>query len=118
MKRSHYQTSNDDFDDACDLDALLHPSQAFERPSEVVKDPDLTLNEKRAILASWASDACAIETGSHIATSAGRKTARALRRGDGCATRARRRGETSPACGGQSSRGGSAAEDFQQQQLR
>jgi hypothetical protein len=38
------------------------PSQAFERPSEVVKDPDPTLNEKRAILASWASDACAIET--------------------------------------------------------
>jgi hypothetical protein len=26
-----------------------------------VDDPDLTLNEKRAILASWASDACAIE---------------------------------------------------------
>jgi hypothetical protein len=30
-------------------------------PSNVVNDPDLTLNEKRAILASWASDACAIE---------------------------------------------------------
>jgi hypothetical protein len=27
----------------------------------VVNDPLLTLNEKRAILASWASDACAIE---------------------------------------------------------
>jgi hypothetical protein len=27
----------------------------------VVADPDLTLNEKRAILASWASDACAVE---------------------------------------------------------
>ena len=27
----------------------------------MVDDPDLTLNEKRAILASWASDACAIE---------------------------------------------------------
>jgi hypothetical protein len=26
-----------------------------------VHDPDLTLNEKRAILASWASDACAVE---------------------------------------------------------
>jgi hypothetical protein len=26
-----------------------------------VNDPDLTLNEKRAILASWASDACAVE---------------------------------------------------------
>jgi hypothetical protein len=61
MERLHYPASNDDFDDACDLDALLHPSQAFEHHSEVVKDPDLTLNEKRAILASWASDACAIE---------------------------------------------------------
>jgi len=37
-----------------DLEELLHPAQAFERPSEVVNDPDLTLNEKRAILASWA----------------------------------------------------------------
>jgi hypothetical protein len=37
-------------DDRCDLDNLLHPAQAFEHPSHVVKDPDLTLNEKRAIL--------------------------------------------------------------------
>jgi len=44
-----------------DLDELLHPAQAFNHPSEVVNDPDLTLNEKRAILASWASDACAVE---------------------------------------------------------
>src|SRR3954465_862813 len=27
-----------------------------------LSDPDLTLNEKRAILASWASDACAVES--------------------------------------------------------
>lgn len=46
---------------AFDLDALLHPAQAFGHPSEVLRDPDVTLNEKRAILASWASDACAIE---------------------------------------------------------
>jgi hypothetical protein len=59
MERFHYPGSNDDSDDARDLDALLHPSQAFKHPSEVVNDPDLTLNEKRAILASWASDACA-----------------------------------------------------------
>jgi hypothetical protein len=39
----------------------LHPAQAFEHPSEVINDFDLTLNEKRAILASWASDACATE---------------------------------------------------------
>lgn len=44
-----------------ELDELLHPAQAFEHPAEVVNDPDLTLNEKRAILASWASDACAVE---------------------------------------------------------
>jgi hypothetical protein len=47
--------------DAKDLTKLLHPAQAFNHPSEVVNDPDLTLNEKRAILASWASDACAVE---------------------------------------------------------
>jgi hypothetical protein len=47
--------------DALDLDDLLHPAQAFDHPSDVVEDPDLSLNEKRAILASWASDACAIE---------------------------------------------------------
>jgi hypothetical protein len=44
-----------------DLNELLHPADAFQHPSEVVHDPDLTLNEKRAILASWASDACALE---------------------------------------------------------
>jgi hypothetical protein len=47
--------------DDVDLDDLLHPAQAFGHPSEVLNDPDLSLNEKRAILASWASDACAIE---------------------------------------------------------
>jgi hypothetical protein len=54
-------TQSKDRKDPWDLDALLHPAQAFGHPSEVVSDPDLTLNEKRAILASWASDACAIE---------------------------------------------------------
>lgn len=41
------------------FDDLLHPARAFAHPSNVVDDPDLTLNEKRAILASWASDASA-----------------------------------------------------------
>lgn len=44
-----------------DLDVLLHPAQAFNHPDDVLSDPDLTRNEKRAILASWASDACAVE---------------------------------------------------------
>ena len=50
-----------DRSDLFDLNTLLHPAGAFAHPAEVVRDPDLTLNEKRAILASWASDACAVE---------------------------------------------------------
>lgn len=56
MKREHHTRV-----DEGDIDTLLHPSQLYEHPSEVVSDPDLTLNEKRAVLASWASDACAVE---------------------------------------------------------
>jgi hypothetical protein len=44
-----------------ELDNLLHPAQAFDRPRDVVADPDLTINEKRAVLAAWASDASAVE---------------------------------------------------------
>ena len=44
-----------------ELDSLFHPGQVFDHPEQVVDDADLTLNEKRAILASWASDACAVE---------------------------------------------------------
>jgi hypothetical protein len=44
-----------------DYDGLVHPSQVFDQPADVVNDPDLSLNEKRAILAAWASDACAVE---------------------------------------------------------
>jgi hypothetical protein len=40
-----------------DLLALLRPAGAFAYPRQVVQDPDLTVNEKRAILASWAADA-------------------------------------------------------------
>ena len=47
-------------DDGLGLDTLLHPANAFAHPADVVHDPDLTLSEKRAILASWASDACAV----------------------------------------------------------
>lgn len=47
--------------DTFDLDKLLHPAGAYGHPREVVADTDLTLNEKRAILSAWASDACAVE---------------------------------------------------------
>jgi hypothetical protein len=60
-------------DRTCDdhnLSQLLHPAQAFGHPSEVVNDPVLTLNEKRAILASWASDACVIEAAPDLRSNA------------------------------------------------
>src|SRR6516165_9929538 len=63
------KTSEDRSDKPFDLnlDALLHPAQAFEHPRDVVKDPDLTLSEKRAILTSWASDARAVEAAAALA---------------------------------------------------
>lgn len=44
-----------------DLDMLLHPANAFAHPADVVRDGDMSLNEKRAMLVAWASDACALE---------------------------------------------------------
>ena len=44
-------------DNVFDFQALLHPGTVFEHPKDVVAHPCLTLAEKRAILASWASDA-------------------------------------------------------------
>jgi hypothetical protein len=43
------------------LDPLALWRIGFERPDDVLKDPALDNEEKRAALASWASDACAVE---------------------------------------------------------
>lgn len=45
-----------------ELDRILHPAAVFGHPRDVLNDPDLTKQEKRAILSSWASDACAVES--------------------------------------------------------
>ncbi len=69
-KASTFETASDG---KFDLDVLLHPAKAFAHPMDVVRDPDLTLNEKRAILASWASDACALEAAPELrVTNSGR----------------------------------------------
>jgi hypothetical protein len=47
-------------DNVFDFNALLHPGTVFEHPRDVVTEATLSLPEKRAILASWASDATAI----------------------------------------------------------
>jgi hypothetical protein len=46
-------------DDAA-IDRLLRPSCFYRRPRNVLEDRSLTPGEKRAILSSWASDACAV----------------------------------------------------------
>ena len=46
--------------DVFDFDYLLHPASRFEHPRDVVSHAGLSLGEKRAILASWASDASAV----------------------------------------------------------
>ena len=52
------------------IDQLLHPAGAYRRPSDVLEDRDLTIAEKRAILASWASDACTVEATPELRRSA------------------------------------------------
>ena len=52
----------DQGDNVFDLNAVLHPATVFEHPRDVVADATLSLSEKRAILASWASDAAAVRS--------------------------------------------------------
>lgn len=49
-------------DNVLGINALLHPGIAFKHPRDVVSHPTLSLSEKRAILASWASDASVIDS--------------------------------------------------------
>ncbi len=43
------------------LERGVRPAVGFQNPDDVVKDPHLTLQDKREILASWASDASAVQ---------------------------------------------------------
>ena len=43
-----------------EIDELLHPGRRYRRPTDVLADAKLTISQRRAILSSWASDACAV----------------------------------------------------------
>jgi hypothetical protein len=60
-------------DNVFDFDYLLHPGTRFEHPRDVVSHPGLSLGEKRAILASWASDASAIASSPSLRAPVGLK---------------------------------------------
>jgi hypothetical protein len=47
-------------DNVIDLNGILHPGIAYDHPRDVVADPAISIDQKRAILASWASDAAAV----------------------------------------------------------
>jgi hypothetical protein len=47
-------------DNVFDLNAILHPGSVYDHPRDVLADATLSAGEKRAILASWASDAAAV----------------------------------------------------------
>jgi len=50
----------DHADNIIDLNAILHPGSVYDHPDDVVADQTISIGEKRAILASWASDAAAV----------------------------------------------------------
>ena len=60
-------------DNVIDLNALLHPGTVFDHPRDVLADPSLSVSDKRAILASWASDASAIASCPSLRAPAGLK---------------------------------------------
>ena len=50
----------DDANSIVDLNAILHPGSVYDHPRDVVADATISIAEKRAILASWASDAASV----------------------------------------------------------
>jgi hypothetical protein len=60
-------------DNVFDFNALLHPGTIFDHPRDVLAHRSLSVSEKRAILASWASDASAIASCPSLRAPAGLK---------------------------------------------
>ena len=48
------------------LERWLRPAVGFSHPRDVIKDPGLSLAEKREVLASWASDASSVREEPHL----------------------------------------------------
>lgn len=61
-EESDNTTIKDEAVAAISVSALLHPAQHFNHPRDVLDAQHIDKDEKRAILASWASDQFAIES--------------------------------------------------------
>ena len=44
------------------LDAVFHPASHYDSPADVLNDAELSVDEKRLILSSWASDMYVVES--------------------------------------------------------
>lgn len=65
MSRTDFSTSTPPCShpaEAFALDRLMSPPGRFADPFEILRDDALAQDEKRAILSSWASDACAVDS--------------------------------------------------------
>lgn len=60
MQTATEQTVLHNFVGSCGM-GISSPERKFCDPMDVVTEPTLRLDEKRALLASWASDRCAVE---------------------------------------------------------
>jgi hypothetical protein len=56
-----------------DLNVILHPGLVFDHPRDVLADTTLSRAQKRAILASWASNAAAVTSRPSLRTIPGTK---------------------------------------------
>jgi hypothetical protein len=59
-KASFAQRSIASFDP--EIGRIQNPDRYYDHPREVLDDVRLALDEQRAILSSWASDACAVDS--------------------------------------------------------
>jgi hypothetical protein len=60
-------------DDVFDLNGIFHPGLVYDHPRDVLAQEGLTKAEKRAILASWASDAAAVTSCPSLRASPGQR---------------------------------------------
>src|SRR3954452_14115134 len=73
MKEETMRINVPHHDNVYDINVLLHPGTVYEHPKDVLADSSLSLSEKRAILASWASDASALSSCPALRAPAGLK---------------------------------------------
>jgi len=60
-------------DNVFDLEEIFHPGTVYDHPRDVLAQKGLTLAEKRAILASWASDVAAVKSNPSLRAISGQR---------------------------------------------